>query len=50
MAAGGLAGAEGGVRLLLMGEGTAVRRAVDLVQEIQGEPPVIPMEIAGKVG
>lgn len=40
--AGGLAGAEGGLRLLLMGEEKAVREAVELVQEVQGEPPLIP--------
>ncbi|MGM0401063.1 MAG: hypothetical protein ACQEQT_07170 [Chloroflexota bacterium] len=51
VAAGGLAGAEGGVRLLLRGEEAAVQRAVDLVEEVQGEPPVIPMEeVAQKVG
>ncbi|MFP3896946.1 MAG: hypothetical protein ACLFV5_08965 [Anaerolineales bacterium] len=51
VAAGGLAGAEGGVRLLLMGEDEAVQKAVDLVKEVQGEPPVISKEeMAQKAG
>lgn len=50
VAAGGLAGAEGGVRLLLMGEKEAVQKAVDLVHEVQGEPPIIPMKIAQQAG
>lgn len=40
VAAGGVAGAEGGLRLLLHGNGEAVRQAVALVQGIQGEPPL----------
>jgi len=39
--AGGIAGAEGGVRLLLMGEPSAIRQAMDLVDGIQGEPPFL---------
>lgn len=40
LAAGGIAGAEGGVRLLLRGDTDAVRQAVALVESIQGEPPL----------
>ena len=50
VAAGGIAGAEGGVRLLLMGEKSKVQRAVDLVHTVQGEPPLIPAEIAQQAG
>ncbi len=39
-AAGGLAGAEGAVRLLLLGETQDVRDAVAFVESIQGEPPL----------
>ena len=39
--AGGVAGAEGGLRLLLVGEADAVKEAVDLVGSIQGEPPLV---------
>ena len=39
VAAGGLAGAEGGLRLLLIGDDEAIHQAVDLVTGIQGEPP-----------
>ena len=38
VAAGGIAGAEGGLRLLLAGSDQAVQRALDLVTTIQGEP------------
>lgn len=38
VAAGGIAGAEGGLRLLLDGDEDAVREAVQLVESIQGEP------------
>ncbi|MBC7255889.1 MAG: hypothetical protein H5T66_07280 [Chloroflexi bacterium] len=41
VAAGGIAGAEGGARLLLVGSEEAVKRAVALVESIQGEPPLI---------
>ncbi len=41
VAAGGVAGAEGAVRLLLMGTPEAVRKAVDQVESIQGEPPLL---------
>ncbi|NLD44417.1 MAG: hypothetical protein GX657_13110 [Chloroflexi bacterium] len=40
VAAGGVAGAEGGLRLLLTGSAEAVRQAVDLVESIQGEPAI----------
>jgi hypothetical protein len=40
VAAGGIAGAEGGLRLLLDGDADAVRQAVALVEGIQGEPPL----------
>jgi hypothetical protein len=39
-AAGGLAGAEGSVRLVLLGEKDDVRDAVAFVESIQGEPPL----------
>jgi len=39
VAAGGIGGAEGGLRLLLLGGNQAVRQALDLVKSIQGEPP-----------
>ncbi len=38
VAAGGIGGAEGGLRLLLVGDGEAVKRAVSLAESIQGEP------------
>ncbi len=41
VAAGGIAGAEGAVRLLLVGSEEVVKRAVALVESIQGEPPLI---------
>ncbi|HHX64390.1 MAG TPA: hypothetical protein GX702_05820 [Chloroflexi bacterium] len=40
VAAGGIAGAEGGLRLLLVGEADDVKKAVALVESIQGEPPL----------
>ena len=40
--AGGIAGAEGSVSLLLRGDADAVRAAVAMVEEIQGEPPFYP--------
>ena len=36
---GGVAGAEGAIRLLLRGEHPAVNKALKVVQQIQGEPP-----------
>jgi hypothetical protein len=41
VAAGGIAGAEGGLRLLLVGDEESVKEGVALVQSIQGEPPLI---------
>ncbi|MHB1296495.1 MAG: hypothetical protein ACYC4R_16070 [Anaerolineae bacterium] len=41
VAAGGIAGAEGGLRLLLTGGADDVRRAVEGVAAIQGEPPIV---------
>ena len=38
VAAGGIAGAEGGLRLLLVGTPETVRAGVELVESIQGEP------------
>jgi hypothetical protein len=38
VAAGGVAGAEGGMRLLIRGESPDVRKALTLIQAIQGEP------------
>ena len=38
VAAGGIGGAEGGLRLLLIGDKESVQDAVALVEEIQGEP------------
>jgi len=40
VAAGGIAGAEGGLRLLLDGYADSVRQAVALVESIQGEAPL----------
>jgi hypothetical protein len=37
--AGGIAGAEGSVSLLLRGDAEAVRAAMGIVEEVQGEPP-----------
>ncbi|HID07711.1 MAG TPA: hypothetical protein EYP10_11270 [Armatimonadetes bacterium] len=39
IAAGGIAGAEGSVRLLMQGDTDAVKCALDLIQSIQGEQP-----------
>jgi len=39
--AGGIAGAEGGLRLLLLGEPADVRDAVEFLETIQGEPPLV---------
>lgn len=39
-AAGGLAGAEGSIRLALLGEADDVRDAVEFIESIQGEPPL----------
>ena len=36
--AGGIAGAEGGVRLLIEGPDEQVQEALDLVESIKGEP------------
>jgi hypothetical protein len=41
LAAGGLAGAEGSVRLLIDGEPEAVQEVLDVVADCQGEPPFI---------
>jgi len=41
VAAGGIAGAEGGLRLLLSGAEGNVRQAVRLVESIQGEPAIM---------
>ena len=41
MAAGGIGGAEGSVRLLLAGSEENVRKAVEIVESLQGEPPFI---------
>jgi len=41
VAAGGIAGAEGGLRMVLLGSEKDVREAVALVSSIQGEPPII---------
>ncbi len=38
--AGGIAGAEGGVVLLVRGAPEAVRKAMGIVEEIRGEPPI----------
>jgi hypothetical protein len=40
VAAGGIAGAEGGLRLLLVGPNDAVKQAVELVESILGEEPI----------
>lgn len=39
VASGGLAGAEGGIRLLLDGDREDVKKALDLIESIHGEPP-----------
>jgi len=39
--AGGIAGAEGGMRFLLMGDKSAIQTARDLIASIQGEPQLI---------
>ena len=41
VAAGGIAGAEGGLRLLLLGEREDIKDAVAFVESIQGEPPLL---------
>jgi hypothetical protein len=41
VAAGGIAGAEGALRLLLLGESEDIKDAVAFVASIQGEPPLI---------
>lgn len=41
VAAGGIAGAEGGLRLLLTGPAESVQQALALVKSIQGEPPLV---------
>ena len=40
-AAGGIAGAEGAVWLLIRGEAEAVRKAMAIIEEIRGEPPFV---------
>ena len=40
IAAGGIAGAEGSIRLLLMGDSEPVREARSIIESIQGEPPL----------
>jgi hypothetical protein len=39
--AGGIAGAEGAMRLLLLGEAGNIQTALELVDSIQGEPPIV---------
>ena len=39
--AGGIAGAEGAMRLLLIGEPHSIRAALALVESVQGEPPLV---------
>lgn len=41
ISAGGIGGAEGSIRLLLKGEAEQVRKAEELVENIQGEPPFL---------
>ena len=41
VAAGGIGGAEGAVWLVLRGTAEAVKKALELVQSIQGEPPFV---------
>ncbi|MBN1422454.1 MAG: hypothetical protein JXP34_27000 [Planctomycetes bacterium] len=41
IAAGGIGGAEGSVRLCVRGEPDLVRRAAEIVESIQGEPPFL---------
>jgi 6-phosphogluconate dehydrogenase (decarboxylating) len=40
VAAGGVAGAEGGLRLLVVGDAAAVREALAIAERVQGEPPL----------
>ena len=44
VASGGVAGAQGAVRLLLRGNEADVRKALDVCASIQGEPPFIPLD------
>ena len=39
---GGLSGSEGAVTLISEGEPAAVRKAIDLIESIKGEPPLLP--------
>jgi hypothetical protein len=41
VAAGGIGGAEGSVRLLVTGEGDAVARALETAESVSGEPPFL---------
>lgn len=43
IAAGGVGGAEGAVRLLIEGTKEEVLKALELIESIQGEPPLIPV-------
>ncbi len=42
MAAGGIGGAEGAVRLLVRGTRDEVEKALAVVKEVQGAPPFVP--------
>jgi len=41
VASGGILGAEGSVRFLLRGEGELVKKTLELLESIQGEPPIL---------
>ena len=41
IASGGIGGAEGSVRLLIRGPEKNVRKALDIIKQIQGEPPFV---------
>lgn len=41
IASGGVAGAEGSVRLMIEGDSEKVKRALQLIESIQGEPPFV---------
>ena len=45
VSAGGIGGAEGAVRLLVRGQEAEVRKALEIVAEIQGEPAFVPSEL-----
>ncbi len=42
VASGGIGGAEGSIRLLLRGSERQVKQALEIIEEIQGEPPFVP--------